>query len=72
MRVMNLLSACGQIISSSGYWIQKFMIWINQIKLDEPNDAYLLQSHLEEIAYIQAWTQETERQIERTPAFPKF
>ena len=48
------------------------MIWINQIKLDEPNEAYLLQSHLEEIAYIQARTQETERQIKRTVALPRF
>lgn len=48
------------------------MIWINQIMLDEPNEAYLLQSHLEEIAYIQARTQETERQIKRTAALPRF
>ena len=54
MRVMNPLSARGKICTSGGYWTQRFKIWINQIKLDEPNDAYLLQSHLDKIAYIQA------------------
>ena len=72
MREMNLLSAREKNYTSGGYWTQRFMIWINQIKLDEPNDAYLLQSYLEEIAYIQARTQETERQIERTAALPRF
>ena len=54
IRVMNLLSASGNICTSDGYWTQRFMIWINQIKLDEPDDAHLLQSHLDKIAYIQA------------------
>ena len=72
IRVKNLLSARGEIYTSGGYWTQRFMIRINQIKLDKLNDAYLLQSHLEEIADIQGRTQGTERQIERTAALPRF
>ena len=72
MRVIHLLRSRGQVYNSGGYWTKKFMVWINQVELSEPNDEHVLRGHLAEIDFIQSRIREVELQIRATSALPRF
>ena len=72
MRVMHLLRARVQVYNSGGYWTKKFMVWVNQVGLSEPNDEHVLRGHLAETDFIQSRIREVERQIRATSALPRF
>jgi transposase len=64
MQVIHFLHARGHSYNAGGYWTQKFMVWINKVELDYPNDEQVLRGHLADITYIQSRIQEVEQQIQ--------
>lgn len=40
------------------------MVWINKVKLDQPNEEDVLRRHLADITYIQSRIQDVEQQIQ--------
>ncbi len=63
MQVIHFLHGRGHSYNAGGNWTQKFMVWINKVELDQPNDAQVLQGNLADITYIQSRVREVEQQI---------
>ena len=72
MQVLHFLHACGHSYSAGGYCTQKFMVWINKVKLDCPKDERALEGHLAYISYMQSRIQEAEQQIHTAPETSRF
>lgn len=72
MQVIHILHASGHSYGAGGFWTQKFMVWINKVTLDRPNDERVLRGHLADITYIQSRIQEAEQQIQTAPESSKF
>ncbi len=55
MHVIHFLHARGHTYrDGKHYWTKKFMVWINNIQLDQPSDEYVLRGDLADIVYIGA------------------
>jgi len=72
MQVIHFLHARGRSYNAGGYWTQKFMIWINKVELDQPNDEHVLRGNLADITYIQSRIQEVEQQIRTASELSRF
>ena len=72
MRAIHFLHARGHSYNAGGYWTQKFMAWINKVKLDQSHDEHVLRGHLADIAYIQSRIQEVEQQIQTASESLRF
>lgn len=64
MQAVHFLHSRGHSFNAGGYWKQKFMVWINQVKLDQPHDEHVLRGHLADIAYLQSRIHEVQQQIQ--------
>jgi len=51
---------------------RKFMVWVNQVKLEELNDERALRSRLAEIDFMESQSREVEQPIGEPAALPRF
>ncbi len=51
---------------------RKFMVWMNQVKLDELNDERALRSRLAGINFMESQSREVEQSIGEPAALPRF
>ncbi|MDE2826143.1 MAG: hypothetical protein OXL40_02385 [Bacteroidota bacterium] len=51
---------------------RNFMVWVNQVKLEELNDERALRSRLAEINFMESQSREVEQPIGEPAAFPRF
>lgn len=72
MRVIHFLHARGHSYNAGNYWTQKFMVWVNQVHLDQPNDEHVLRGDLADIVYLQTRIQDMEQQIQLASELPRF
>ena len=73
MHVLHFLHARGHTYhGDGGYWTNKFMVWINTIQLDQPNDEHVLRGELADMTYTKARIQDLEQQIQIASASPRF
>ena len=72
MQAIHFLHARRHSYNAGGYWTKKFIVWINKVKLDHPNDAQVLRGHLADIVHLQSRIQEVEQQIQTTSESSRF
>ena len=60
LQIIHFLHGRGHVYNQGNYWTQKFMVWINQLNLDQLNDEHVLRGNLADIAYLQARIQDVD------------
>lgn len=61
MRTIHLLRGRGEVYNAGNYWTKKFMVWINQVELEQANDEHILRGYLAEIEFIVPRIREVEK-----------